>query len=708
VKKLLFHALVPLNTLLLFLIIFENKLVIPSWLQVVGRMHPMILHFPIVLLILTALIVLFAPAGALRQNLFDYLLLFTSLSAVLTALMGFFLSVGGDYPSETISWHKWTGIAIPFILLIICVFREQLYSRLLVFKIIAVAISALIIVAGHFGSTLTHGKNFVLAPVSDDNENKLPPFDDALVFADLVQPILEAKCISCHNSAKAKGQLIMETKAMLIQGGKGGRPWDSAKADLGIMMRRIHLPADQKKHMPPAGKPQLDPEEMTIMESWIRQGSDFGKKISSLSSTDSLYMIAKKKFGSASEEIYTFPPADEKEMARLSNSNRIITSIAEGSPALSVHFFNRGNFSNAAVDELAPLKDNIIDLSFVNMPFTDELLAHLRQFKQLRKLNLSATKITGKNFSELTSLPALKSLSLSGNGITPDHLTHIGTFPSLQQIYLWNTSVAQKDLPALEKEHRKVIFNLGFTGDSTIIQLSPPMLAADQDIFREELTINIRHFIQGTSIRYTLDGTEPDSIHAQEYKGGLIIKKNTMLKAKAYKKGWISSEVVRHYYFQKTFKPDSAELVTKTKDRTEIKNAHLLIDEEKSDINYTNGKWMSFSGKPMECFLFFNAPVKASNLTIGILKDISAAIMPPQKVEVWGGMDQHHLRLLTGYNPVQPRQMEYREILPVECNFAPTELRVIKIVAWPLDKLPEWHQNKGNAGSLFVDEVFVN
>jgi len=713
VKKVLFNVLVPLNTLLLFVVLFGNRIVVPPWLQVFGRMHPMMLHFPIVLLILTAVIVVVAPASLLKQGQFteilDYLLLFTSLTAVITALMGVFLSAGGDYPSEIISWHKWTGIAITIILFFICIFRERLYGQLPVFRILSLASCGLIILAGHYGSTLTHGKNFVLAPVTLENEKKLPPFDDALVFADLVQPVLEAKCMSCHNAANAKGMLVMETRAMLMQGGKGGKPWDTTKADLGILMRRIHLPEAQKKHMPPAGKPQLTLEEMAIMENWIRKGSDFSKKITDLSSSDSLYMIARKKFGSAGEEVYLFAAPDEKEISRLSNSNRIITRLAEGSPALSVHFFNRSNFTDASVDELSSLKNNITDMSFDNMPFKDKLLAHLKQFREIRKLNLNSTQITGAGFTELTALPTLKYLSLSGNEITPDHLINIGTFPSLQQVYLWNTEVTQSDLSRLEKEHRKVIFNLGFTGDSTILQLSPPILISDHDMFKDELPVNIRHFIKGVSIRYTLDGTEPDSIHSSEYKNGLVIKRNTMLKAKAYKKGWISSAAVRHYYFQTTFLPDSAGVIIKIKGKADVKkDARILIDGEKSDINFTNGKWLSFSGAPMECFLFFNRSIKASNVTLGILKDISAAIMPPQKVEIWGGRDREHLRLLAAYNPVQPQQMEYREILPVECNFPAVDLRVIKIIGFPLAKLPAWHQNKGDSGRLYVDEVFVN
>ena len=49
----------------------------------------------------------------------------------------------------------------------------------------------------------------------------------------------------------------METKELLLKGGKTGKLWDSTAADFGLLMKRIHLPVETKKHMPPQGKPQL-------------------------------------------------------------------------------------------------------------------------------------------------------------------------------------------------------------------------------------------------------------------------------------------------------------------------------------------------------------------------------------------------------------------------------------------------------------------
>lgn len=40
----------------LILALGGDQLVVPTWLQILGRMHPLILHFPIVLLLLAVLL----------------------------------------------------------------------------------------------------------------------------------------------------------------------------------------------------------------------------------------------------------------------------------------------------------------------------------------------------------------------------------------------------------------------------------------------------------------------------------------------------------------------------------------------------------------------------------------------------------------------------------------------------------------------------
>src|SRR5882762_7551403 len=118
----LFNITFAVNCLLIFLLLFESRIVLPAWLQVAGRMHPMILHFPIVFVVLYVLYVLFfqkkiAPPETAMQ-ISEWLLLLSAFTAAITALMGLFLSKEEGYDPEALLWHKWGGVTVSLLTLL--------------------------------------------------------------------------------------------------------------------------------------------------------------------------------------------------------------------------------------------------------------------------------------------------------------------------------------------------------------------------------------------------------------------------------------------------------------------------------------------------------------------------------------------------------------------------------------------------------------
>ena len=217
-KKIIFNLTFALNCLLLFLLIFENKLHVPAWLQVVGRMHTMFLHFPIVMLALCIFWELFSGYKksyvGVKAEIGDELLLAAAITSVITALMGLFLSREDGYTPDLLVWHKWGGVFISFLSLLWYVFRVKVRQIKPALLTTALAGMVVIIVTGHLGANITHGQDFLFAPVEAAKEKPVVLFEDAMVYADMVRPILEAKCMSCHNSEKAKGGLVMESRSI--------------------------------------------------------------------------------------------------------------------------------------------------------------------------------------------------------------------------------------------------------------------------------------------------------------------------------------------------------------------------------------------------------------------------------------------------------------------------------------------------------------
>jgi len=700
-----------INCLLLFLALFGTKMELPAYFQVAGRMHPLVLHFPIVLLLLASIweTTMQAKSPPLVQNIGDGLLLSSAVSAAISALMGLFLSKEGGYEENTLFWHQWSGISISVIAWGWYSFRG--FFRGIKFAIRAIGAISLIIllIAGHKGATLTHGENYLLAPVTPETQGPVVLLEDALVYEHVVRPILKEKCMNCHNSAKSKGDLNMETEALLLKGGKNGVLWDSAAKHLGLLLQRIHLPLEEKEHMPPKGKPQLTVDEISILYHWIKNGASFSQKITDLPENDTLALLANNRLKSREEPPYPFAAADEATVQKLNNDYRVVAPIAMNSPALEVNFYGISAFTSASLKELETVKKQVVSLNLNRMPLKDEDLKFITIFPNLRKLNLAFTQITGATLGVLKSLKSLQSLSLSGTSVKIDNLKVLSELPNLSTLYIWNTLLSEQDIPSLQQKFPGIRIESGFKGAGIVAKLNAPLIEGEAQVFTHTTKVKLKNFISGAEIRYTMDGSVPDSLTSPVSTGDSItIEKSCQLNAKAFLNGWISSEMATRSFYKTGVLPDSIVLIHSPNPQYKGEGAQTLANKKIGDTDFRNNKWLGYKETNLEAFFLFREPVILSSVSFSTLVDIGSYIMPAAEIQVWGGSSQKNLVLLKKLTPKQPEKVGapgYR--VGFNCTFEARKVSVLKIVVKPVTKLPAWHPGKGEMGWVFVDEVFL-
>ena len=93
-----------------------------------------------------------------------------------------------------------------------------------------------------------------------------------------VQPILETKCLECHNPNKIKGKLLMDSAAALLKGGADGPALVAGKPDDSEMIKRVILPKDDDDIMPPKGGP-LAAKEIDVLKRWIAEGAKWPQNL---------------------------------------------------------------------------------------------------------------------------------------------------------------------------------------------------------------------------------------------------------------------------------------------------------------------------------------------------------------------------------------------------------------------------------------------
>ncbi|MBL7857130.1 MAG: chitobiase/beta-hexosaminidase C-terminal domain-containing protein [Cyclobacteriaceae bacterium] len=716
-RKILANFIFILNILILFFLFVYDKLEFPNWMHVIGRMHPMILHLPIGMLIMVSLLVLLQHHFKKKSSrpILLLTLYIAAAAAALTAFMGIILSSEGGYDTVLLNRHLYTGVAISLLAWALVYIFQVDTKKKRWFNAALVCSVMILVLTGHMGASLTHGENYVLQPIQDKDETELVITDSTSIYEAAIQPIFKAKCFSCHNEKKAKGDLIMTSIESILKGGENGVIWVAGAPEKSELMKRVNLPEEHDDHMPPTGKPQLNESEIVLLHQWIRAGAEVKKAWTKFDTADSVRIVAnpfiqKLQQAASAEVSYSFPFASAETIEKLNTPYRTVAPFALKSPALKVDFFLRETFSRAKLEELLPVKEQVVILNLSNMPVTDEDAKVLRQFTNLEKLNLQGTGISGQAIRELTELKKLKSLSVTGTSVDGKSVEPIAGISSLQEVFVWNTKLTPADVDRLQKKFPSIHWDAGFIPDSSeMLRLTQPILLNESNVLGDNDRASLKNNLPGTTIRYTLDGSAPDSISGTVYKEPIPISQYTILKAIACKEQWYCSEVAQFALFKKGFTPTQATLLNApNKDYPGI-GSQTVIDFKKGTAdNFRDEAWLGYREKPFITLFHFDHAPDINSITISYARNISSYLMPPTSIEVWAGNDQNKLGLISKVNPPQPTGMESSRVDGFTLPIGKTNYSFYKVIAFPVVKLPDWHPGKGDKGWVFIDEVFFN
>lgn len=707
-KAILGQVLFAVNVFVLFLVLAESRVLIPDWLHVFGRMHPLLLHFPIVIILLAILLVGIPDLLPKKEDSHLYgtdLLLIGALTAGFTVIAGLLLSHETGYVKDALFWHKWTGLSIFWGSSSLYYFIDS--QKHLMVKISATFLALIVIISGHLGASITHGENFITAPI-ENKDVVIVSLEEAEVFPHLIYPIIESKCLSCHKASKQKGELRMDTPENLLKGGETGPAIEPFDLENSLLAQRINLPEENEDHMPPKGKPQLTEGEKAILEAWISSGAIIDKKVLELSDTSSIYSLAVQKFAAA-PKVYEFDAVSDEKIEGLNNFYRKVQPLGLESPALAVSYFGKASFDPASLQELIVVKEQTVAINLNQMPVKDEDLTSLSTFQNLEKLYLNFTEIKGEGLKALVNLENLSLLSLSGNNLTDEAVEPLSNLKNVKKLFLWNTGLSKESLEKLISALPQTRIEIGTQEKSTVLILNPPVIRFDKAFFKDKMEVKLTHPIGATSIYYTLDGTEPDSANFLLYEKPLEIKEKMKLKARAFAEGWIGSAVSEAEFISATISPSSYEMNFLPEDRYKGDGKESLFDKKKAIPDSWNLNWLGFLNNPLEVEMEFKEPTDISSMAISLWQNLGSRFFPPQEVEIWTRPDTNQdWKLSKSFRPQALQKDDPSFLRQVQIPYAEKRVQYLKIVAKPIEKLPSWHGASGSKAWLMVDEIVLN
>jgi uncharacterized membrane protein/YHS domain-containing protein len=431
----------------------------PETALFIGRLHPLLVHLPIGLIVLLAALELMSRSRRFRNanSNAGFILTLAVPLALFTVVCGWLLSLGGGYQQHLLQWHKWLGIgtAAACCLAALCYWLnlKRLYQGCLFATVAALA------VASHFGGSLTHGSDYLVryapAPLRSllglNRQAQPPPIKPGDVnqlsaFAGLVQPVLEQNCIACHGAEKSEARLRLDSLAALLKGGKSGPSLVPGSPGESLILKRLRLPPDDKLHMPPEGKPPVARDDLALLQWWIENGAPADKKVGELKRPANIARILEKRFG-APATLAAAPPKPFKEVSLLVNSlgdelGIPIAPLAEDKPWLQGNASIAGpGFGDAELARLSALGPNLRWLDLAGTKITDAGLGSLAAMPNLTRLHLERTAITDAGLARLGTLTELEYLNLYGTAITDAGLASLQSLPRLRHLYLWQTKV---------------------------------------------------------------------------------------------------------------------------------------------------------------------------------------------------------------------------------------------------------------------------
>lgn len=272
-----------------------------------GAFHPLVVHLPIgfLILLLTLEFLSWLPRFENLVAANRIILVLTIPATIAAAACGWLLAEEGGYEPGLLTWHRWSGVALAAAIPLAWVLH--LRESMVAYRLVLIAAAVLLGATGHFGGSLTHGRDFLarhappaLKPLLGGKRTETPPPvvtttaagpGGVVVYESVIHPWMEEYCTACHGPEKVKGELRLDSVDAMLKGGDSGPALVAGNSADSLLIQRMHLPLDDDDHMPPDGKNQPTADEIALVAWWIDAGAAAGRSATDLGAPDAILQL---------------------------------------------------------------------------------------------------------------------------------------------------------------------------------------------------------------------------------------------------------------------------------------------------------------------------------------------------------------------------------------------------------------------------------
>lgn len=447
-------------------------------ISIIGRFHPVLVHLPIGIFMMVLLLSFLSMTKKFQYAVSSirFMLAAGIVTALLSLLTGYVLSLEGTNGSDAVDIHQWTAIGMTLIYTVYYFFSPLLTQYRFANLVSLIIMLVMLVITGHQGGSLTHGEEFLNPSslvASAEKESKVPNLSDlnnAAVYRDLVGYTLQTKCVECHGDNKQKGKLRLDDPTWILKGGKSGRVIVNGDPENSELIKRIILDDIDEHHMPPKGKTQLSAAEKSILTWWVNNGADFEATVASMKPDAAMNrmledfrneLMVEKSIMPVRKEVKAAQP---ESLERLKKAGWVIAPVARGDQHLRATGFNLVVPIDSALLLLGNVSEQLIELKLNGSGVNDTTIRFLEKFPSLEKLWLENNTISDVGLTSILQLQQLKFLNLSNTGVTINGIKKLIQLNALKSLIIDRTGIGSQEINSLKiKSSLKI-----YTTDSLI------------------------------------------------------------------------------------------------------------------------------------------------------------------------------------------------------------------------------------------------
>lgn len=440
-KRWVDYLILGLTVFLIFCLLFESHIKPPLLVSWLGHWHPVLLHFPIVLVIIAVVLNL---SG---RQIPQLLLAFCCLAALLTAITGFLLGLGSQAKGSLLTWHQWLGAGVALGLVLWYWLVTSGYEQNITTKGLSLVLLVLIGFTGHYGGMITHGEDFLALPQTK-RPDKIP--ENPFIYEHIVGRILDNSCVKCHNPNKSKGELLMTSLGHLLKGGESGNTLVPGHPEESELIIRLQLPVEDEDHMPPEGETPLNKGEIEILKRWIALGASDTIRLEHLENSDPLVTLIKEMMEpDPLEKWASLPMVADSTLHNLSSDYLTIARMAGTTNALRVAMYKPPSYDLTMLLSLESIAANIVELDLSGLPIGGAEMALVAACGNLEWLEIDRTPVTDVDIDTLKSLSKLRIVKVFSTEIGDKSIELFKNWEDLRQLYVWQTNISEEALKEL-------------------------------------------------------------------------------------------------------------------------------------------------------------------------------------------------------------------------------------------------------------------